>query len=212
MILSVIAVGDPYINEVIPHLNRFNDYGYKIKILTDQSDRFNGYDVETYHHDKKIFSYFDKLIFPLKLSEKYKSNVLYVDADMIRSVSDQFIRNFDGGNEFLYHDTWPDGGKFKDYKNTHYFKILLDYFNLKNIDDIDDLITILEWTYYFPYSEINTNLLIDIEKIKPVFEYMSLMVDSGYSGIGNGEGLALSYVLNKNKIPVKKFKNQVFSI
>jgi len=43
-----------------------------------------------------------------------------------------------------------------------------------------------------------------IEEIKPVFEYLSITHENKYSdrGIGNGEGLALSYALdvcNMNK-------------
>lgn len=213
MILSIIAVGDKYVDKTLSHLDKFIEKGYAIKVLTDQPNRYLHPNVETYFYDNKLFYYFNKLSFPLKLSKKYESNVLYIDADMLSSVSDEFINTFNGGNEFLFYKTWPDGETFKDYKNDHYFKILVDYFIKKNITEYEDLTTILEWGFYFPYlGDKTSDLLLDIEKVKPVFEYMSIMIDSGYSGIGNGEGLALSYVLKKNKIPIHKFKNHLFNV
>lgn len=214
MILSIITVGDSYIDKVLPYINNFIQLGYNVNILTDQPEKYFGLDVKTFSYDKKIFSYFDKIIFPLKLLEKNKLGVLYVDADLIPRLSTEFLVNFKGGDNFLYFDTWPDGETFKSYQDSHYFKILIDYFKQKNILEYDKLITILEWVYYFPIIDDETisNLLMDIEKVKPVFEYMSVMVDSGYSGIGNGEGVALSYVLGTNKIPHSKFKDMVFNI
>jgi hypothetical protein len=215
IILSIVAVGDTYINETLPNLYRFINKGYIIKILTDQPNRYSDLNVETFYYDNKLFSYFDKLTFPLKLSEKYKSNVLYIDADRLSNLTNEFIDTFDGEDEFLFYKTWPHGETFRYYKDDYYFKILLDYFHKKNITDYEDLVTILEWIFYFPYyGEKISDLLVDIERIKPIFEYMSIMVDSRYSGIGigNGEGIALSYVLNKNKISMNKFKNHVFDI
>ena len=102
MVLSVVAVGEQYINNCLPYLDKFKNNGYDIKILTDKPEKFIGYDTQLY--ENKIFSYFDKLLFSLRLVEKYNTDVLYIDSDWIQNVNDVFIKNFNGSNNVLYYD------------------------------------------------------------------------------------------------------------
>lgn len=210
MILSLVLVGDEYIKEGKPYINKFLRFGWTIEILTDQPEKFETYvsmGVTTYYYNKKIFSYFDKLIFPIQISEKYKSGVVYIDSLTLSLIPKNFIETFNGGDDFLYYNTWPKGETFKEYKNDVYFTILVDYFNRRNETEYDDIITILEWIYYIPYSDKNNQLLYDLEEIQPIFEYSTVIYKPHYNGIGNGEGLGLSYCLMKNSIPIHKFKN-----
>ena len=202
MILSIVAVGEKYIKNCIPFIPEFIDNQWVVHVLTDQPDFFNECEVELY--ENKIFSYFDKLLFTLRLSEKYKEDVLYIDADWIHNISPGFPKEFQKNDSVLYYGSWPNGDLFLDYKNDPYFNNLIRYWEKQQFI-YDDLKTMLEWMFFIPYSENLSNIIYDIEHIKPVFEYNSVMVDTGYPGIGNGEGLALSYALHKNKISIKKF-------
>jgi hypothetical protein len=201
MILSIVSVGDFYIDSCLPHLDKFKNKGYDIKILTDKPEKFIGYDTQLY--ENKIFSYFDKLLFPLRLIEKYQTEVLYVDSDWIKNVPDYFIDSFNGFDEVLYYDNWKDV-TFSSYVNDYYWKDLIYYFNLNKIE-YNHLILPLEWILYYPKIENISNVIYDIEKIKPIFDWISTVVPSQYMGNGNGEGLGLSYVLDKNKIKMNKF-------
>jgi hypothetical protein len=206
MVLSVVAVGEQYINNCLPYLDKFKNNGYDIKILTDKPEKFIGYDTQLY--ENKIFSYFDKLLFSLRLVEKYKTDVLYIDSDWIQNVNDVFIKNFNGSNNVLYYDNW-ENDLFINYINDFYWKDLLFYFNLYKIDHLH-LKLPLEWIFYFPNIDNVSQVLFDLEKIKPIFDWISTVVPSQYNGNGNGEGLGLSHVLDKNNIELIKFNKWLF--
>jgi len=206
MVLSVVAVGEQYINNCLPYLDKFKNNGYDIKILTDKPEKFIGYDTQLY--ENKIFSYFDKLLFSLRLVEKYKTDVLYIDSDWIQNVNDVFIKNFNGSNNVLYYDNW-ENDLFINYINDFYWKDLLFYFNLYKIDHFH-LKLPLEWIFYFPNIDNVSQVLFDLEKIKPIFDWISTVVPSQYNGNGNGEGLGLSHVLDKNNIELIKFNKWLF--
>lgn len=206
MILSIIAFGDDYIDKALPHISKFTDNGWDVNVLTDKPEKFKICNTE-YYQDK-IFSYFDKLLFPLRLIEKHNTPVLYVDADWVMNINLNFIKTFKGGDEFLYLYSWPNSDYFDDYADNIYFTKILDFW-IKNGFDHTKLPTILEWFYFIPQHKHISNIIYDIEKIKPVFEYSSLHYKTDYPGIGNGEGLALSYILKKYNIPIKKINRGV---
>lgn len=214
MILTLVLVGDEHITDARPFIRMFSSKGWTIEILTDQPGKLKGigYDnINLHQYNNKIFSYFEKILFPIQISQKYKSGVLYVDSSLLFAVPKSFIESFNESNSFLYYKNWPNGETFKDYKDDVYFGNIIDYFVMEKVENYEDLITILEWIYYIPYNEDKVEQLIyDVERIKPIFEYSSVIFKPHYSGIGNAEGLALSYVLNKNLISVDKFSNFEF--
>ncbi len=213
MILVIVAVNDEYTNISKSCINRFIDNNWIVKVLTNQPEKFhNLINVEIYEYNKKIFNFFDKILFPLQISEKYEEGVLYIDADLLCKISDDFILNFKPSNEFLYYDTWPDGETFEYYKTNGYFRALVEFLNTENTYDYNHLTAILEWIYYFPYSKKINNLIYDAERIKCVFEYMSILTYTGYKGIGNGEGIGISYILTNNNIKINKFEQMPFLI
>ena len=207
MILSISAVGDRYIENCLPYLGRFKDNGYEIKILTDKPDCFIGYDTQLY--ENKIFSYFDKLIFSFRLIEKYKKDVLYIDADWLRNINDDFMKEFIGGNNVFYYDTWKNYFSPKNWYDDVYWRDLFLYFHLNNIDYKDFELPI-ERILYFPNINNITSVLLDIEKIKPVFDWIGT-INQYHSGIGGGEGIGLSYVLKKHNIQLTKFNKRFFN-
>jgi hypothetical protein len=206
MILSIVAFGDQYIDNVTPHISKFIDNGWNVHILTNNPTKFKV--GTTHYYPNKIFSYFDKLLFPLRLVETHKDSVLYVDADWIQNLNQDFIKNFKGSDEFLYLYGWPNGDYFEDYINDNYFTKIIDFWDKVGFD-YSKLPTILEWFYFIPTHEQISNIIYDVEKIKPVFEYSSFYYDSAYPGIGNGEGLGLSYILKKYNIPFKKINENI---
>lgn len=208
MILTLIAVNDEFIDSAITCLNEFQNYNWDIKVLTNKPDRFHSIkNIETFSYNKKIFTYFDKIIFPLEISERYKEGVLYIDSDLLCAVPKQFIQTFTHTNKFLYYKTWPNGDTFEDFKTNPYFRAFVEYLITENTHSFNHLLTILEWMYYFPYSEKTDNLLREAERIKCIFEYMSILTETGYEGIGNAEGLGLSYILRKHDVQIDLFKN-----
>jgi hypothetical protein len=202
MVLIIVAVGDDYIENSIKHISKFVNRGWDVRILTDKPEVFKKRKVTTYQYKKKLFSYFDKFLFSMKIMEEEKCSVLYVDADWIQNIKRDFMENFKPNEEFLYYDNWPE------YDN-RYFSIIHDYWKMIDFDNTN-LETILEWVIYFPYCEKIGKLRHDLEEMKPIFEYTSLCHNPEYIGLGNAEGLALSYVLKKNNIEIRKFNKEEF--
>ena len=85
-----------------------------------------------------------------------------------------------------------------------------EMFNLNKIE-YNHLKLPLEWIFYFPNINNVSQVLFDLEKIKPIFDWISTVVPSQYIGNGNGEGLGLSYVLDKNKVEFVKFDKTLFT-
>ena len=108
----------------------------------------------------------------------------------------------------LYCENW-EKETFGNCLDDFYWKDLIFYFNLYKIE-YEHITLPMEWMFYFPKIENISNILYDLEKIKPIFDWISTVVTSQYSGNGNGEGLGLSYVLDKNKVKMTKFDKNLF--
>lgn len=207
MILAIVAVGRQYIDNAKIHIPKYIRRGWDVRVLTDETESFPN--VKTYKYSNKVFSYIDKLLFPLRLVEELKQPVLYIDADWIDFISDELILNFKQTNEVLYFGNWPDGKYFSD-NHIEYFEPLLTYFK-KNNFEYNKLLTMLEYVHFFPYISNIADVIYDLERIKPIFDYQSIIKKTYfYPKIGNGEGVALSYTLYKNNIPTKLFDSKYF--
>jgi hypothetical protein len=69
----------------------------------------------------------------------------------------------------------------------------------------------IEYLLYFPYVTNIGDSLYDLERIKPVFEYQSILNKTYYyPNIGNGEGVALAYSLYKNNVQIDLFPSKYF--
>ena len=207
MILAIVAVGKKYILKASQHIPKYTQSGWDVRVLTDEPDSFPN--LKTYEYTNKVFSYVDKLLFPLRLVEKLKQPVLYIDADCFDFISNELVQNSKPTNEVLYYGNWPEGKYFSD-TNLEYFEPLITYF--KKIEfEYNQLPLMIEYLHYFPYFNNITNLIYDLERIKPIFEYQSIIKKTYYyPGIGNGEGVALSYILQKNNIPIDLFQSKYF--
>jgi hypothetical protein len=207
MILVIVAVGKKYVHKVTPHLLKFIRNGWDVRILTDEPYLFPN--LKTYKYPNKVFSYIDKLLFPLRLVEETRESVMYIDADCIDFVSNEFILNFEPTKEVLYFGNWPEGKYFSD-TDLKYFEPLISYFK-KNGFDYTTLPLMIEYLHYFPYVDNVSDVIYDLERVKPIFEYQSIIKKTYYyPGIGNGEGVALAYTLCKNNIPIDLFPSKYF--
>lgn len=203
-ILTLISVGEKYTNLCKPHIHHFLNNDWDVIVLTDTPNEFE--DCITYEYPNKIFSYFDKLLFPLRISQKEQRGVLFIDADELHKFTHLATENFRNVEDFIVFEYWlwfhNQSLYVWDTFITHfdgYFNTIKDYWNRIGYD-YSNLKTIWEGLYYYPNSDKTNELLMDIESIKPIFEYMSIIGNHPYPGIGNGEGLALSYCLEKNNI------------
>ena len=203
-IIALVAVGDKSVQSVIEYYVKLKKMGFEVKILTDQPHHFNEKDVRLY--TKKIFNYFDKIFFCLNLVSEFDKNVLYFDDDYRLSESDiiSYIEN-STNYPFTYLSNWPDG-KFYNYKERKCFRYLLEYLEYKKIP-LDNFETIWENVSFYN-RKVNHKLIEkELEIIKPVFDFTSLMNDETYTKpfvISGAEGLALSIVMSVNNIPFKK--------
>jgi hypothetical protein len=215
MILALVLVGETYTNnpeETIKQINRFQSKGWDVYVLTDKPELFPN--VKTEFYQNKIFSYFDKLLFSLRMVEKTNQGVLYIDHDFGENLTDYFFQNFKHPKDYIFYETWQkwDGensryipwDKFDDYFDSYYVPIYL-YFNKIGFN-YSELTTIRECLMYFPSDEHISKIIYEMEKIKPIFDYMSIVGKSEFSCYGSSEGVALSYVLNSLGITPQIFK------
>ena len=218
MILTFVLVGENYTNnpeDVIKQIERFQSKGWDVYVLTDRPELFPN--VVTEFYQNKIFSYFDKLLFPLRIAEKTKQNVLYLDHDFGENLTDYFFKNFKETKDYVYYERWQKWDdiqkkyipwdNFGDYFNDYYLPIYL-YFKKLGFD-YNELLTIRECFMYFPYDENTSKIIYELEKIKPIFDYMSVCGQSGFSSYGSSEGVALSYIFNSLGIVPRMFKKSL---
>jgi hypothetical protein len=202
--LAIVAVGQAYIDAANYIIANYGDE-WSIHVLTDHPEKIRG-NCEIEYHQHKVFSYFYKLLFVLRLVEKYKCGVTYVDADRLDMFSNDFLKEFSVGDNFKILNYWPEGKDFKNkYSYGPHFKPFVEYCHDNDLDyDID---TFSEEVFYAPYVEDIYDIIYNVEKIKPVFEYQSIVsreTNAYYPNIGNAEGLALSFVLKMKNLKIVK--------
>jgi hypothetical protein len=200
MMYAFVSVGLKYSNILRGFLDRNESIKKDSIVLTNNLDMFH--DVETIPYKNKIFSYFDKLLHPLRMVEQYRDNVLYIDADELFD-DILFYSNTDidiNEKSLVYLENWPQQtlGDLDD-KRFGLFKEMV------KIDHMD-IETIKENFIYFPKSLPSTKLIWELEVLKPIFETLTILHDEDKSAIGNGEGVALSYLLKNNNIKTRKLK------
>ena len=131
---------------------------------------------------------------------KHKRGAYYCDINKLYELANIDVTD---KYKFTYIREWPKLTYFSQMENEMYWRKLV-WFWIERGYDYKQLKTIEEHCFYMPFHKQNEKLLHTIEEIKPVFEYLSITHENKYSdrGIGNGEGLALSYALdvcNMNK-------------
>jgi hypothetical protein len=223
--VAIISVGNdykgvPYYTQCVENVKQLIDvFGFDVRLLTDTPKEFEGLGCSIYKYDKKIFSYFDKFFFSFKLIKELNKSVTYIDCDCIDYLLKiEKFRNLESQNKVLYLTYWSVKNSkewvtyqfLKDFKFDIWSHPLLEFFEMEKYD-ISKLETMHERLLYFPVGLDYDNVQYELEKIKPVFEYMSLYSINLNNRLifGHGEGLALSYALDVNNIGKEKLEDQM---
>ena len=195
-----VSVGLKYSNILRGFLDRNESIKKDSIVLTNNIEIFQ--DVETIPYKNKIFSYFDKLLHPLRIVEEYRDDVLYIDADELFNDNLLYWIKEIGINEksLVYLENWPKQ-TLADLDDKR-FGIFKDMVSINHAD----IETIKENFIYFPKSLPSTKLIWELETLKPIFETLTILHDEDKSTIGGGEGVALSYLLKNNNIKIRKLK------
>ena len=189
-LLCLVAVGSVYNKYILSSIEKLSKK-YDLCILTDSNIRIYGaFDVEIYK--EKIFTYFAKLTFTTRMAIKHKRGAIYCDINKLHELDNLVVTD---KYKFTYLREWPKLIYFQQMEDEMYWRKLV-WFWLNKGYEYKQLKTIEEHCFYMPYHRQSDILLYKIEEIKPIFEYISTMEKHPYNGIGNGEGLALSYALD----------------
>lgn len=204
----LIAVGTKYVEMLIDKYNSLHNEA-KVIVYTDDTVKVkmntNIKDIREYKHTP--FRYFDKYILTELVTREIKAPVLYVDVgrlDVLKKFKYHYF-NADKVKDIYTNSNWEGyetAESLKNYKDryleSNYWDDILEYM-VKDGAILNQVIPLLERIFIFPYSTIVSKVILELEKIRPVFERSSLSKTNTYTGIGNGEGLALGYAFSKLK-------------
>lgn len=206
--LCTIAVGEKYNKELVKNIKRFNPDLWDIHILTDQPELYSEYK-NVFKYENKIFSYFDKLLFVARTVEAKGKGVVWVDADKIYLLDDQFLTyNHDYEHLTIYSRNRWDPYFIED-SFTGGWSVVREYFKYLDVD-YRSIPNIWEEVWYLNYDNIIGKIIIDLETIKPIFEYRSILDQWPRNGYGDQEGIGLGYIAYKYDKELKYFKCEVF--
>jgi hypothetical protein len=207
-ILTVCAVGKKYTECVTQALDRYLKNGWHVHILTDKPELFHN--CETYLYTNTVFSYFDKLTFSLRVLKKLGRGTVLIDADKLELISDKFINESHNYGEFRYYSVNRWAPYFSNLQENGGWKVVYDYFKYLDMD-ISNIRNFWEEVLYFPHDLFSfRQLTIDLETLKPIFEYRSIIDGFQRPCLGEGEGVALGFLLEKYNFDAVKFECEVF--
>jgi hypothetical protein len=223
-VIALVSVGVdnegvPYNQQSLNQISKLiNELGFEVRVLTDTPNVFSEIGCITYQYNNKIFNYFDKLFFSIKLAKDLNTDVLYIDIDNLwyLTETDEFL-NLHSSDSVLFVEHWPTyvRGYLESWKYLTDLNIekwtypLVEYLKTEGKDP-SQLDTIFERLLYFPAGLDWDCVEYQLEKIKPVFDYMSLFAKdlTNRTIYGHGEGLALSYALSECDIKKELIKDQ----
>jgi len=205
MKICSVSVGKDFCEKYSQKIKKYAPKNIELIVLTDRPEYFKFCKTELY--EDKIFSYFSKNTFTSKISKKYKTDVLYIDADSFHIVDESIYRNQFETTYFLYDKLWPN---FTHSEVNSLPKDLLDYYGISGNLKIEN---IHEKIFYLPYSQKINNLYKDLLVIKEIWDKETQTSEpkgnaKKYSkyGIGYGEGIPFSLSLMMNGIITKKYQ------
>jgi hypothetical protein len=204
----LIAVGPKYVDILIEKYTLLHKES-NIVVYTDNTAKVKKNTNITDIREYKLtpFRYFDKYTLTELITREIKAPVLYIDVgrlDVLKKFKYHYF-NADKVNNVYTNSNWKGyetAESLKNYKGQYlednYWDDILEYM-IKDGAILDQVIPLLERIFIFPYSPIINKVILELEKIRPVFERSSLSKINTYTGIGNGEGLALGYAFSKLK-------------
>lgn len=205
-----MAVGARYQDEVLKNLHKFDLERWEIHLETDNVKRFEGIEgIKAYKYPNIIFSYFDKLLFVLKIIEQENCGALWFDADKLWLVDTEFLKHDHQYESFTYLSKNRWAPYFWEEKFQGTWSIIREYFNYLEVDP-RQIVNIWEEVWYMPYHWSNSNMRVDLEMLRVIFHYRSVIDEWGRPGMGEGEGIALGFIVDKYSIDFEYFPIPVF--
>ena len=126
MKIVTLCFGKNFCEKYSQKIKKYAPKNIELIVLTDKPEYFKFCKTELYKD--KIFSYFSKNTFTSEISTKYKTDVLYIDADSFHIVDESIYNNQFETTYFLYDKLWP---QFAYSKINSLPKDLLDYYGIK---------------------------------------------------------------------------------
>lgn len=214
--LLTIAVGTKYQNILVDRYSKL-DSEINLIVFTDNVEylinRLPGCDIRQYKN--KIFRYFDKYTLTYELTLEKQEPILFCDASRLNEqvYTKFFYFNKEQVHNIFTHRHWEDVEnliQLKTYTCPYfedgYWDNIITYFEKTGIN-LAEIVPILEQVFVFPYKDWVGDVVKELETIRSLFETNSNTKQHVYSGIGNGEGIALSYALYKTKNKHKLLKD-----
>jgi len=208
--LVLIAKGTKYVNKLITDAHLIGDH-LDVTIFTDEVDRVSKFfkQASIRKYEQHVFRYFDKFKLTYEVLLEKQQPVMYLDAKRIKSICGDAtdLTYFDSSkiNHFYTQGNWakPNALALRGWRSRyvadHYFDNILDAIEGDGID-LKDVSVILERVFVMPVNKNTPRVMEALESVRWLFEQNSKNKENVYSGIGNGEGLALGYALRKNNV------------
>ena len=207
-ILTLTAVGEHYIKSAQTHLHKFKLADWDVHILTDTPEEFPEF--KTYLYTNTVFSYFDKLLFSFRVLKEQKKGVVSLDADKLFLISDKFINTQHDYPEFRYYSINRWAPYFNHLQDNGAWNIIYKYFKYLDMET-GNIKNFWEEVFYFPYNIFeNRQINVDIETLKPIFEYRSIIDGWSRPSLGEGEGIAIGFLIEKYGLDHLQFECEVF--
>jgi len=212
MIYATLITGKEFGAKYTHQVQR-ESVGKDVHILTDRPELFPNCKTEKY--TKKVFSYYDKLIFLVKTVLERKQRVTFIDCDWFTGLHLGLDLQKD---TFYTYALW----KFEDFADKPFsmegINMVINALKRTNYK-LDREIYIGEAIMSLPYLPSTQNILDDLLELQSEWENtfnQNLVTKNGklkrYSsyGVGYGEGGALTAVLQKHKVNLEAVSNKKF--
>lgn len=217
MIITFTAVGEQYIKLLLDNLDGYLELGYIIEVLTDDPPKFYHKDVTVTKYENRIFNYFDKLLFLFRKINEHKSPGVFLDVTKLSVYNPILLKNEFFKKEPILIGFYREFKHIVNLEKDHSLRFVRNYIHTFDISEKFTLKHLIEEFIYFPYMDILPDLIIQLEKLKIVFSFQTLMDEQSptYTHrfkvphiLGYGEGVALHllfHIFDIHYIVLSKF-------
>jgi len=204
--ILVIAKGSDYIDTLLLNY-KFLEGKANITVYTDNVNKvkkqITSADVREYK--SKTFKYFDKYLLTNLLVKEKQEPVMYIDVGRITDKYYLTLINFNPNEikNIFTNSNWEGINSAKElynfdspYTEYGYYNNILEYFESNKVN-LNKVVPLLERVFILPYKDSTDKVINELENLRTIFESNSTNKQNVYTGVGNGEGLALGYALVK---------------